>query len=75
MIRWLGLVGRSAVTVANDEMGERERESEACCREREREREKACTERERVCIFLLLNNRVGSEQFFPMNWEKLFTFQ
>jgi hypothetical protein len=35
MIRWLGLVGRSAVTVANDEMGERERESEACCRERE----------------------------------------
>jgi hypothetical protein len=73
MIRWLGLVGRSAVTVANDEMGERERESEACCREREREG--MHRERESVCIFLLLNNRVGSEQFFPMNWEKLFTSQ
>jgi hypothetical protein len=55
---------------------ERERESEACCRERE----KACTERERerecVCVyFLLLNNRVGSEKFFPMHWEELFTSQ
>jgi hypothetical protein len=50
------------VTVANDEMGEREkvrrvaeREREGVHTERERERER---ERE---YFLLLNNRVGSE--------------
>jgi hypothetical protein len=40
----------------------------------QREREKACTKRERV-YFLLLNNRVGSEQFFPMHREELFTSQ
>jgi len=66
MIRWLGL-GGSCCT-------ERERERERESVERVAEREKEGVQRERE-HFLLLNNRVGSEQLFPMHWEELFTSQ
>jgi len=55
---------------------EREREKVRRVAERERRRAQRERERERECVyFLLLNNRVGSEKFFPMHWEELFTSQ
>jgi hypothetical protein len=61
----------SAVAVAQRER-ERERERVCVLSVLQRERKKACREKEH---FLLLNNRVGSEQLFPMHWEELFTSQ
>jgi len=51
------------------------REMSSDGREREEEMRREDRGERREAYFLLLNNKVGSEQFFPMHWGELFTSQ